>query len=361
MTFGVSLLNYRPGHVGGIETYLRKLIEAFSTQDRDHDIRFIAGRDVAAQLPKGTGCQEIPVSAAGLIGWRCAEAFTPFKARKIADAIDRGGYDAVLFPQQSIFPIDVQTPAVLTVGDLQHLHYPEYFCFFDTHFRRGIYPESLRRCVKAIAVSQATKDDLVQTCGMEPDRIEVVHHGFDNKPVPSAFRERVFSSPYLYYPAATFPHKGHARLLECFARLKKEQPGSLKLVFSGMQTRFWNQLRKQVCALGLQDEVLHLGFVPYDQVVSLYQHAEAIVFPTEFEGFGMPVLEAVRYGKPVFCSDLPVFEELGVPAENRLDFRDENALLTVMDALVPTVLSRTPMSWAECAEKTLQVMVGAVS
>jgi glycosyltransferase involved in cell wall biosynthesis len=360
MKFGLSLLNYRPGRVGGIETYIRKLIDSFVLPGQDHEVHFITGPDVAEQLPKEARRLDIPVSSTGFIGWRCAEAFTPLRARSMARQIDAAGYDAILFPQQSIFPIDVRTPSVLTVVDVQHLHRPEHYGLFDTRFRRAIYPPSLAKSRRIIAISEATKRDLVELCGVDEGKVDVIHLGYDAAPAPTAALERVVQAPYLYYPAATFPHKGHANLLRCFARLKERQPGAPKLVFSGMQTPLWKQLRKQAHELGLADEVLHLGFVPYEQVESLYQHAEAVVFPSEFEGFGMPVLEAVRYGKPVFCSDLPVFEELGVPSGNRLNFGNDDALLSVMDNLQPTVLLNEPISWAECAEKTLQAMVETV-
>jgi len=360
MKFGVSLLNYRPGSVGGIETYIRKLIEELSSPGQDHEIHFIAGPDVAGRLPKDARPHGMAISGRGLIGWRCVEAFTPFKAGKIARQIDEAGYDAVLFPQQSIFPIGVQTPAVLTVVDVQHLHRPEHYGLFDTHFRRAIYPTSLEKSRRIIAISEATKHDLVNLCGINGKKIEVIHMGFDAKPASCETTERIVQEPYLYYPAATFPHKGHANLLRCFAKLKGKNAGAPKLVLSGMQTPLWRQLHKQVRVLGLESEVVHVGFVSYEHVVSLYQHAEAVVFPSEFEGFGMPVLEAARYGKPIFCSNLPVFEELGVPGDNRLDFRNEDALLHILDVLEPTVLLKTPISWAECAKKTLQAMVETV-
>jgi glycosyltransferase involved in cell wall biosynthesis len=359
MKLGVSLLNYRPGHVGGIETYIRKLIDAFAAPGQTHEIHFIAGRDVADTLPDSAHRQVVPLSGKGVVGWRCIEAFTPWRAEKVARRIDAAGYDAILFPQQSIFPIGIETPSVLTVVDVQHLHRPEHYGLFDTHFRRAIYPPSLEKSRRIIAISQATKQDLVTLCGIDEEKVAVIHMGFDATPVSEVAPERVVKEPYFYYPAATFPHKGHADLLRCFARLK-EQRTAPKLVFSGMQTPLWKGLQKQVRDLGLADDVIHVGFVPYEQVVSLYSHAEAILFPSEFEGFGMPVLEAVRYGKPIFCSGLPVFEELGVPAGNRLDFRDENVLLSVMENLKPTVLLNPPISWAQCAEKTLQAVGEAV-
>ncbi|MDP6490176.1 MAG: glycosyltransferase family 1 protein [Kiritimatiellia bacterium] len=359
MRLAVSLLNYRPGHVGGIETYIRKLIDAFAAPDQEHEVHFIAGKDVATCLPDRARCQVVSLSGKGLVGWRCIEAFTPLKAKQVARQVDAAGYDAILFPQQSIFPIGIETPSVLTVVDVQHLHRPEHYGLFDTHFRRAIYPPSLDKSRRIIAISHATKQDLVKLCGIDEKKVTVIHMGFDTAPVAGAAPERVVKAPYFYYPAATFPHKGHADLLRCFARLKN-QGTAPKLVFSGMQTPLWKNLQKQVSELGLAEDVIHVGFVPYEQVVSLYSHADAILFPSEFEGFGMPVLEAVRYGKPIFCSDLPVFEELGVPEENRLDFGDANALLPVMENLEPTVLSKPPISWARCAEKTLQVMAEAV-
>ncbi len=359
MKLAVSLLNYRPGHVGGIETYIRKLSDAFAAPGQAHEIHFIAGEAVAATLPDSARRQVVPLSGKGLIGWRCLEAFTPLRAKQVARRIDGAGYDAILFPQQSIFPIGIETPAVLTVVDVQHLRRPEHYGLFDTHFRRAIYPPSLDKSRRIIAISQATKQDLVKLCGVDEDKVSVVHMGFDAAPVSGVVPERVVEEPYFYYPAATFPHKGHADLLRGFARLKEQRPAP-KLVFSGMQTPLWKGLQEQIRQLGLAEDVIHVGFVPYEQVVSLYSHADAILFPSEFEGFGMPVLEAVRYAKPIFCSDLPVFEELGVPDENRLDFRDANALLSVMENLEPTVLSKPPMSWTRCAEKTLQVMAEAV-
>ncbi len=358
MKFGVSLLNYRPGHVGGVETYIRRLIEAWSAPGQRHEITFIAAPDAARVLPDGARRLEVRLSGSAVIGWRCVEAFTPLRARALARRIDAAGYDAILFPQQSIFPIGIRTPAVLTVVDAQHLRQPQNYGPFDTRFRRSIYPRSLEKSRRIIAISEATKRDVVELCKVVPQKIDVGHMGFD--PAPGAtVCARMVEAPYFFYPAATFPHKGHADLLRCFARVKASGVGALKLVFSGMQTKRCKQLEQQVTELGLDGEVLHMGFVSHDQLESLFQHAEAILFPSEFEGFGMPVLEAVQYGKPVFCSDLPVFDEIGVPAENRLDFKNPDALVAIMDRLQPTVLRHAPISWSVCAMQTLDMMMKA--
>ena len=359
MKCAVSLLNYRPGSVGGIETYIRKLSEIYAADPSGHEITFIAGAHVADQLPTGARRQLVPHAPPTLIAGRCMEAFTPLRAARLARQIDAAGYDVILFPQQSIFPIGIQTPAVLTVVDVQHLHRPEHYPLFDTCFRRTIYPRSLARAQRIIAISQVTQRDLVELCNVAAEKIEVVHLGFDRTPPPPA-DERLVERPYLYYPAATFAHKGHADLLRCFARLKVRHAHDITLVFSGMQTALWRQLKKQIAALGLQRDVAHLGFVDYEGIPSLYQHAEAVVFPSQFEGFGMPVLEAVRYRKPIFCSDLPIFDELGVPAANRIDFTDPDALIGIMQRLQPTALLKEPISWDECAKKTLQVMAKTV-
>ncbi|NQU41454.1 MAG: glycosyltransferase family 4 protein [Lentisphaerae bacterium] len=361
MKIGISLLNYRPGSVGGIETYIEKLVEHFAGAQWGHELSFIAGPEVAALLPEDAGRQTMALSSRGAIAARCLEAFTPWRARRIAKEIDTAGYDVVFFPQQSIFPLEIKTPAVLTVVDLQHRHHPEHYALFDRCFRRAIYPPSLRRSTKIIAISDVTKTDLVETCGVAPDKIDVVHMGFDGHGTepPSTTGQRLVDAPYFYYPAATFPHKGHADLLRCFAHLKASSGSAVKLVFSGMQTPLWKRLARQIRHLGLEGEVYHMGFVSYSEVIALYRGAEAVLFPTRFEGFGMPVLEAVRYGKPIFCSNLPIFDELGVPRQNQIDFSEERALEGIMERLTPTVLLIEPITWEACAKKTLQVVAAA--
>src|SRR5512133_993085 len=135
-------------------------------------------REVAGALPApGFTRVVLDRSSARIVGERVLEAFTPYRAAGVARAMERTA-DVVLFPQQSIFPLHVRAPSVVTVHDLQHLFLPENFGLFDTHFRARVYPRSLRLATRIIAISDATRRDLIARCGVDGQRIDVVPHGF---------------------------------------------------------------------------------------------------------------------------------------------------------------------------------------
>ena len=131
---------------------------------------------------------------------------------------------------------------------------------------------------------------------------------------------------------------------------------NLRLVLSGKQTSHWPRLRRRIQGLGLSDIVVHEGYVTRQRVAQLYRGAEAVLLPTQFEGFGLPVLEAATFGKRVITSRLAVFDEVGVPAENQIDFTQPDQLLQALGLPAPTILTRSPWTWDDCARATLDVL-----
>jgi alpha-1,3-rhamnosyl/mannosyltransferase len=124
-----------------------------------------------------------------------------------------------------------------------------------------------------------------------------------------------------------------------------------------MQTPAWKGLARLARELGVEDDVVHLGFLPYPETRRVYAGADAVVFPSRYEGFGIPVLEAaVEFRKKVITSRLPVFDELGVPPERQIDFEDADALLAALRLDGPTVLARRPSTWEQCARRTIEVL-----
>lgn len=187
----------------------------------------------------------------------------------------------------------------------------------------------------------------------------MVHHGFDPVgPTDSAagILPPGVERPYLYYPAFTYPHKGHARLIKTFAHLKRSGRIGHKLVFSGGRNTWWKTLERQIRQEGMEQEILHVGFVSRDHVEALYNQADAVLFPTEFEGFGIPVLEAAGRGKKIICSRLPIFDELGVSPEWQIDFSDPQQFLRALNQNGPTKLLKEPMSWMEAVRGNLDVL-----
>jgi glycosyltransferase involved in cell wall biosynthesis len=357
----LSLLCLRPGRVGGAETYVRQLVAKLPGVAAAGD-RLVAvmDRDVARTI-ETPGWERVVVPRSGrrIVAERILEAFTPWRAIALERTFRAIAAEVTLFPQQSLFPKRAPGRAVVTVGDVQHLFHPGNIPPFERAFRPAIYPYSMARAARLIAISEATRAALVERCGVAPERIAVVHHGYEPGRTPVRPTELV-APPYLYYPAATFPHKNHAELIRSYAALRRRGDLDARLVFTGMQTPEWRRLAALCRELGVAGDVVHLGFLPYPEVRRVFAGAAAVVFPSRYEGFGIPVVEAaVEFGKKVITSRLPVFEEIGVPRELQIDFVDPEALLAALRSARGAGLERAVPTWAECARATLEVLRAA--
>lgn len=355
MRFAMSLLSLRPGRVGGAETYVRQLIRFLPAAAGSDEWVLVMPRDLAGQL-ETPGWRRVIVGLGDLrlVAARISEAFTSWRARSLERLIDGLALDAMLFPQQSIFPKHAAVPAVVTVGDVQHLLLPENFGLFDRAFRAAIYPHSLRRARRIIAISNHTKTTLVERAAVDAEKIAAVPFGFRPADAASARPLDDLPGPYLYYPAATFPHKNHASLLRSYAALRKRGAIGEPLVLTGARTGLWPKLESLIRELGMAAHVRHLGYISAADVRRVYAGASAILFPTLFEGFGLPVLEAAEFQKKIIVSRLPVFDEIGIPSRFQIDFSDPEQLLGALRLPGPFALEKRPVSWEETARATAQ-------
>jgi glycosyltransferase involved in cell wall biosynthesis len=171
---------------------------------------------------------------------------------------------------------------------------------------------------------------------------------------------------FLYCPAATWPHKGHDRLFRAYAALRGAGRLPERLVLTGQRTPLWErELLPLARKLGIEADIVHRGFVPRGEVEALLRGARAVVFPTRYEGFGLPVVEASAAGARVVASRLEVFDEIGLPPENQVDFDAPEEVAAALALPRPTRLVREPLGWPEVARRTVAVLraaggVGAV-
>lgn len=361
MRIAMSLLSLRPGSVGGAETYVRQMVRELPAAAPDDHLLLVLDRDLARTLEApGWEKRVIPHSSSEVVARRILEAYTPWRDRRLERLIDEAGAAVVFFPQQSIYPAAVRTPAVLTVVDVQHVFHPERFNLFDRTFRPRVYPRSLEAAEHVIAISEFTRRTLLDACGLEPGKVTAIPLGRSSR-TPYQVEPHREPTPYLYFPAASFPHKGHDQLFRVLATLRRRGDLRHGLRLSGAQTTYWRTLRRTIRRLGLEDVVVHEGFVAPERVDALYAGADAIVFPSQYEGFGLPVIEANRFGRRIVTSQLPVFEEIGVPARLRVDFADPDAVMTALRDPGPWTLEKAPLEWSETARRTVELLrrVGA--
>jgi glycosyltransferase involved in cell wall biosynthesis len=211
----------------------------------------------------------------------------PIRARLAAAA-------AVHYPLTIRIP-PVSAPAAITLHDVQHLDLPHLFSRGERAFRSLAYHRSARSAELVIVPSAFVRDRAVELLSLDGTRIRVIHHGIDHERFSPGGEPR---EPFLLYPARPWPHKNHAVLYEAFARIRRDRP-ELRLVLTGGG-------HGGTFPEGVETQ----GNVALDELVSLYRRAAAVVFPSLYEGFGLPPLEAMACGCPVACSAAAALPEV---------------------------------------------------
>jgi hypothetical protein len=217
-------------------------------------------------------------------------------------------------------PVDVDVPMVITIPDLQHEHFPEFFSEHDLALRAMAYADGCRRAAAVIGISTFTADEIRHYClPVKEDKVFAVPLALDDSEQLEtreiaeqalAVRKKYdLPEQFLYYPANGWPHKNHETLIRAMEKIagKKE----ISLVLTGSEFDLQNRINPLIDQLNLHDAVLHLGYVPRQDIPGLFGAAAALVFPSLFEGFGLPVLEAMNLGVPVACSDIGNLPALG--------------------------------------------------
>lgn len=279
----------------------------------------------------------------------------------------------LLFVPAHVVPLLHPPRSVVTIHDLGYLVFPEA----HTARRRLELDLSTRWCLHAarrvIAISQVTKDDLVRHYGADPQRVAVVHHGVGSAFRPpddpgqiAATRARYgLDAPYFLYVGAIQPRKNLARLIEAFARAAASDT---LLVIAGRRGWLSDPIMRRADELGIARRVRFPGYVPDADLPALLGGALAFVFPSLYEGFGMPVLEAMACGAPVLTSTTSALPEVAGDAALLVDPCDTDAIAAALARLAADAplradlrargLARTAgFSWERCARDTLTVLL----
>jgi glycosyltransferase involved in cell wall biosynthesis len=293
---GISLLTLVPGVVGGSETYARELTRALARVGELDYEAFVPplAPDAADGLPARVIAEWGARTSTAGRAWSMARAWlAPGRLRR---ALRLDSLDVVHYPLSVMLPPPGGAPpAAVTVHDLQHELYPEFFSRAELAYRRVLYRQAVKQSKVVIAISEHARRTLLDTYGLDPARVVAIPLGIDHDRLTPGEAPR---RPFLLYPANPWPHKNHERLYRAFSLLRRDRP-ELGLVLTGTGQ-----------AAELPDGVESRGRVPYDELVSLYRTAAALVFPSLYEGFGLPPLEAMACGCPVAVSNATSLPEV---------------------------------------------------
>lgn len=230
-------------------------------------------------------------------------------------ALERAGSQIIHFPYQVGFHTSL--PSIYQPWDLQHEHLPEFFTRQQIRNRDTNYRYFCEQAKLVVVASQWIKSDLIDRYKLNGNKIAIVPMAppTDAYPVPSpedieATRAK-FELPrtFLIYPAQTFPHKNHIGLISALAQLRYDRGIVIPIVFSGRMNDFYTTIEAHAKKVGVWDQLKFVGFVTPLELQSLYQICQGIVFPSKFEGWGLPVTEAMQAGVPVACSTVTSLPE----------------------------------------------------
>ncbi len=358
LRIGVNALYLIPGGVGGTEIYLRNLLNALAEIDRVNEYVVFTNRETGADLapaqanfvqaPQGVRASFRPAR----IAWE--QIVLPFKL---------SGID-VLFNAGFTTPIICPCPSVTIFQDLQHKRHPEHFRWFDLPFWRFLLWAAAHRSSRLIAASQATRVDLLRYYRIDAEKIHVIGHGVESRFFEIARERR--PEPFLLCVSTLHPHKHLDRLIRAFAGFREAHP-EFTLVLAGLRGFHSRPLEALVEQLRLGKAVRFTGWIPREELYDLFARAHAFIYPSTFEGFGLPVPEALAAGIPTACSAIEPLKTIAGDAAVLFDPLDEGALRQAMEAVSFDEILRERLaeagprraalfSWRASAEATLAVL-----
>jgi glycosyltransferase involved in cell wall biosynthesis len=335
LVIGISLLTLVPGVVGGSETYARELCRALGRVGEQEYRVFLPSiaEDAADGLPSRV-VRRYP-AASDMRGRVRAMAGGLLRGRPLRRELELESLAGIHFPLSVMIPLVSSPPAATTILDLQHEFLPENFPRWELAYRKYLYGASARRSRVVIAISEHGRETLIERLSLPPERVRTIHLGVDLEHFTPA---DVAREPFVLYPANRWPHKNHETLFRSMELLPE-----LRLVLTGYDGP-------------VPDGVESLGRVPRDELVDLYRRASALVFPSRYEGFGQPVLEALACACPVACSDLPPLREVAGNTAVYFDPGDPESIAAgVREAIARGAASgparAAQFSWDETARK----------
>lgn len=334
----MNLLWLVPGEVGGSEEYTVGLLHAYLQLEEDRpEVVLYVNRRFARDHP--ALCAAYPTVVAPIDGTsRPGRVMieSTWLARRSRldhlDAIHHGG---------GTMPVVRTAPGLVTLHDLQPITHPERFSPVKRAYIRWTVPRSLRAARRVVCLAGFTARDAVEVAGVDPGRIALVPSGVDPVgPGPTdAARAEVLQRlglsghRFLLFPAITYEHKNHCTLIEAFAVLHASDPG-LRLVLTGGSGPSESLVADRIAQLGLSDSVRRTGRVPASDLDVLYREAAVMAFPSSYEGFGLPLLEAMVRGCPVVASAVGGLIEVGGAAAVLVDPFDVDGWVAALDAVL---------------------------
>jgi len=367
MRIGINLLFLLPEIVGGTEIYSCSLLAALSQIDRQKEYFVFLNKESAKlKLPENPNFKRVVCAVparfrAARYLWE--QSVLPFQAKKYhLDLLHSLGY---------VQPLYLPCPSIVTIHDLNFYNLAPYFSSVKRTALRFFITRSAKKADHILTVSEFGKSQLEEILGIPRGKVTVTYNAVKERTMgalPFAELQQRYGilKPYILGLSSLSPHKNMTALIKAFVLVKEAGFTELQLVLAGHPPTDKSSLDALIKQTKLQDNVLFTGYVPDEVLPSLYAHAELFVFPSLYEGFGIPVLEAFTYGTPVASSSAASLPEIAGDSAVYFDPRNVEEMAEIIirllqderlrDTLVAKGKERAKeFTWEKSARKTLEV------
>ncbi len=276
----------------------------------------------------------------------------------------------VFFTPTHYAPRFSSSPRVIAIMDLSFLYFPRMFKVSDLYQLKNWTAYSVRKAEKILTISQASKNDIIKYYHVPEERVVVTYPGTNEAESMNDVKKKYgISGDYILSVGTLQPRKNFVKLIEAFSKiLKQVQNDSLELIIAGKKGWLYEEILQAPKKFGVQDKVRFLDFVPDSDLPSLYKNAKCFCLVSLYEGFGIPVLEAMKYGCPVIVSNvssLPeVVGEAGILVDPENAEKIAEGLLRILrlpneerqEMIEKGRVQAAKFSWEKCAQETLNVL-----
>ncbi len=261
---------------------------------------------------------------------------------------------------------------VVTIHDLSFLYFPKEFLLKDLIQLKLWTKYSIKKANKIIAVSKTTKKDIIKNYNIPEEKIEVIYNGYEkiSNTKSEKFTIKIQNKPYILYVGTIQPRKNINVLIEAFSKFKLLYP-DYQLIIAGKKGWLYKDIFKKVIDFGLEDCVFFTDYISENQLIFLYKNAFCLVIPSLYEGFGIPLLEAMNFDCPVISSYSSSLPEIAGDAalyfdpNNYLDLVEKLKLLRENSDLKKDLIKKgkeriKQFSWKKTAEQTLDLIINTL-
>lgn len=361
MKIGVNLLALLPGRIGGLEQYMRNLLSYSSQNDPEHEwFLFLADYNYST-FTESHHLHKILCSDTSK-----SHAFFHQQIQSLR-------LDLWFCPLLELDPLDVTIPSVVNIPDIQHEIYPQ---FFDAHIlqrRRETYQSSAQKSSTVVTPSEFSRCSILEKYQLPPHKVHAIHLDSSEEfslPIQPdqdlAFQQKYqLPEDYGLYPANTWRHKNHLSLLQALVFLRSKYNFKVNMVFTGSPQEAHQTVTHTITQHQLWDQLKWLNYIPQKEMPSLYRNAKFLCFPSLFEGFGLPLVEAMRSNVPIICSHAGSIPEVVGKAAILFDpYVPEDIALKIAVMSEPAIRGDLidkgtqqvkHFSWDKCARETLAV------